>query len=407
MTKKDWTRRDFIKSAGAAGLGAALAPNLTASAEPQRGESAMVAASQKVPLRPFGRSGVEVSILSLGGMFDIPNNQLMLQQALRLGVTYWDTANSYGYGGSEEGIGKFFTKYPDARQSVFLVTKSGRKDPDDLSEHLNLSLKRLNTDTIDLFFMHALSSTRPLTDKVRRWAERAKADGKIQLFGFSTHRNMQRCLREAAKMEWIDGIMMTYNYRLMHEPEMQSAVAACHAAGIGLTAMKTQGGGQIESGSDQELALGGRFLERGFTSHQAKLKAVWENPVISSICSQMPNMTILMANTAAALGQTRLSAADQRLLIQYAEHTQAGYCAGCGDICESALAERPPVADVMRYLMYSRSYGDHRRARERFGRLPAEIRHCLANADYAQAEARCPRGLPIGRLMHEALTELA
>ena len=406
MTKRHWSRRNFIKTAGTACASSVLVPGLAMGAVPDHRDRAWAAAPGQVPKRPFGRSGIAVSMLSLGGMFDIPNNQLMLQQALRLGVTYWDTANSYGYGSSEEGIGQFFAKYPEARQSVFLVTKSGREDPDDLAEHLNLSLKRLKTDTVDLFFMHALSSTRPLTDDVRRWAERAKADGKIRLFGFSTHRNMQSCLQEAAKMEWIDAIMMTYNFRLMHDPEMQAAVAACQEAGIGLTAMKTQGGGQVETGSDEALALGGRFVERGFTPHQAKLKAVWDNPAIASICSQMPNMTILMANTAAALDRTHLTSGDHRQLAHFAELTRAGYCTGCGDVCESALAECPPVADVMRYLMYSRNYGDHRRARARFERLSVSNRRALAEADYAEAERRCPQGLPIGRLMREALAEL-
>jgi predicted aldo/keto reductase-like oxidoreductase len=406
MTKRRWSRRDFIKTTGTAGVGSVLVPGLAVGAVPDHGDLRWAAAPGQVPKRSFGRSGIEVSVLSLGGMFDIPNNQLMLQQALRLGVTYWDTANSYGYGSSEEGIGQFFAKYPEARQSVFLVTKSGREDPEALDEHLALSLKRLNTDTIDLFFMHALSSTRPLTDDVRRWAERAKADGKIRLFGFSTHRNMQSCLQEAAKMDWVDGIMMTYNFRLMHDPEMQAAVADCQEAGIGLTAMKTQGGGQVETGSDEALALGGRFVERGFTPHQAKLKAVWENPAIASICSQMPNMTILMANTAAALDRTHLTTGDHRQLAHLAELTRSGYCAGCGDICESTLGGCPPVADVMRYLMYSRSYGDHRRARECFQRLSDNTRRALAKADYAEAERRCPRRLPIGRLMHEALAEL-
>ena len=74
--------------------------------------AATAASTDRVATRPFGKTGAEVSILSLGGMFDIPNNQLLLKQAVRWGVTYWDTANSYMGGRSEEGIGDYFTSYP-------------------------------------------------------------------------------------------------------------------------------------------------------------------------------------------------------------------------------------------------------------------------------------------------------
>ena len=115
---------------------------------------------------------------------------------------------------------------------------------------------------------------------------------------------------------------------------------------------------------------------------------------------------MLMANPAAALDRPHLTRGDHRQRAHLAELTRAGYCTGCGDVCESALAECPPVADVMRYLMYSRNYGDHRRARARFERLSVSNRRALAEADYAEAERRCPQGLPIGRLMREALAEL-
>ncbi len=102
-------------------------------------------------------------------------------------------------------------------------------------------------------------------------------------------------------MGWIDGIMMSYNFRLMHSEKMRKAVDACTIAGIGLTAMKTQGGGSVRTSTETELELAGSFLQKGFTDAQAKLKAVWENQAIASICSEMPNTTILMANVASRL----------------------------------------------------------------------------------------------------------
>ena len=153
---------------------------------------------------------------------------------------------------------------------------------------------------------------------------------------------------------------------------MKRAVDACVKAGIGMTAMKTQGGGQVKTDTETELKLAGRFLQKGFTDAQAKLKAVWQNPNIASICSQMPNMTILMSNAAAAMDRTQLSANDRNLLQQYAQETHSDYCAGCTAICESAITGDVPVGKIMRYLMYSRSYGDHDHACERFRSYCAE-----------------------------------
>ncbi len=332
---------------------------------------------------------------------------LLLRQAFKWGVTYWDTANSYMGGKSEKGIGKYMEKYPENRKRIFLVTKSHAWTLKGLSRDLDLSLERMKTDYIDLFFVHSVRSASDLDDKTKVWAEKKKAQGKIRFFGFSTHRNMEACMLGASKLGWIDGIMMRYNYRKMHTDEMKRAVEACTKAGIGLTAMKTQGGGQVNTESDTELKLAGRFLQKGFTDAQAKLKAVWDNPDISSICSEMPNMTILMSNVAAAMDRTKLSIRDMGLLQQYAQETHSHYCAGCANICESCIQGNVPVSDVMRCLMYARSYGNLQRGKIRFHKIPVITRRQMKLADYSLAEQRCPQQMPIGKLMREAVKELS
>jgi predicted aldo/keto reductase-like oxidoreductase len=405
--KKKISRRDWLKAMGMAGLGtvalgttlgADTAMSVTGTEEMKQG---------KVPTRPFGKTGVEVSSLSLGGMFDIPNNQLLLKQAIEWGVTYWDTANSYGGGKSERGIGKFFSRRrPELRKKIFLVTKSGERDPGGITSLLDRSLERMKTDYIDLYFIHAIRHIDELDTNTRKWAEKAKADGKIRFFGFSTHRNMEDCMLAAAKLGWIDGIMMTYNYRIMHSEKMKAAVNACVNAGIGLTAMKTQGGGQVRTESETELKLAGRFMKRGFTDKQAKLKAVWENPKIASLCSQMPNLTILMSNVAAAMDKAQLTSGDKMLLEQYARETGSTYCAACGNLCESALDADIPVSDIMRYMMYHHHYSDQDDMRHTFTSLTKDMCKQLLAVDFSPAEKTCPRKMRIGRIMREAIEVL-
>ena len=398
-------RRTFLKKVAAIGLGTAVGG--TALKRPRQTSAQIALPKAPMPRRPFGRSGINVSTLSLGGMFDILNNRLMLAKALEWGVDYWDTAEGYGGGRSEEGIGRWFDRNPDTRKQVFLVTKLSLRRGTDFTPRLEACLKRLHTDYIDLLFVHGISGIDKMDPGLESWSQAMKKAGKLRLFGFSTHSNMEDCLEGAARLPWIDGIMFTYNYRLMYEPRMKAAVEACYQAGIGLTAMKTQGGGPVKSDSESEIEMAGRFMQKGFTDHQAKLMAVWEDKRIASICSQMPNLTIMATNAAAAVDQTRLSQSDRALLAQYAEETCGDYCAGCGRLCSEVLGKKVPINDVMRCLMYVHSYQDLMLARTTFESLPIQTRALLAQLDFSAAERSCPRNLPIGRMMREAANLLA
>jgi uncharacterized protein len=401
--EKGLTRRSFMKTVGLGGMAAtALTVPQAMAAQQQGGDKA-----PSVPRRKLGKTGVEVSILSLGGMFDTINNQLLLRQAHNWGVNYWDTAEVYGNGLSEDGFGRFFSRNPEARKDIFLVTKLRPAAPENLTEGLDKCLKRLNTDYADLFFIHGIAGLNEIGEPVKEWALQMKQAGKMKFFGFSTHNNMKDCLLAAAKTNWTDAIMFTYNFRLMHTQKMKDAVAACVNTGIGLVAMKTQGGGPVKTDSEAELQVAGKFLERGFTDKQAKLKAVWENPNIASICSQMPNLTILSANVAAARDLKSLARDDVELLERFAVETRAGYCAGCSRICQDGVNGAVPVSDVLRCLMYYRDYGDRALAREVYAGLPVGARAQLTEVDYAQAERACPQGLAIAELMREASRVLA
>ena len=259
------TRRDFIKTAGALGIGSILSP-IDSIAKAQVTSDPNESPLDVVPTRSFGKTRVNVSILSLGGAFHW-SNLLLMKQALNIGVTYWDTAPSYGGGQSEQGIGKYFEKFPEDREKVFLVTKSTTSDPPYMTKSLNKSLDRMNTSYTDLYFLHGISNPYEADKQIKAWADKAKSWGKIRFFGFSTHSNMEECLLGAAKLGWIDGIMFTYNFRVMHSERMKKAVDECYKAGIGLTAMKTQATGWGTQGgplNDKERSFLNRFKRRDY-----------------------------------------------------------------------------------------------------------------------------------------------
>jgi len=402
---------------GAAGLGSVLASSqLTAGPNepnaPKKGEKPDF---PQVPKRKLGKLTwpgkdgkelpVEVACLSLGTMFNVAEKQIVLRKTVQFGVTYWDTAHSYSGGNSELGVGKFLLKYPEIRKELFIATKASRtKTIADVERRLQTSFKRMNTNYIDLYYLHDIEGTERLTNELRDWAKSAKERKLIRFFGFTTHRNMAECLEFAAKLDWIDAIMTSYNFRLMQDKRLNAALDACHKAGKGLIAMKTQARGQKIKKSNKLIE---HFLKLGFTEGQAKLKVVLDDERFSSACVGRGNIPELYLNVAVTLDKTRLLEADKNLLSKYAQATCSGYCAGCANICGNAVPDMPYVSEVMRYLMYYNSYGEKQNARQLFAQLPGDIKSKLATADYSLAEARCPQRMPIGKLMAEAARKLA
>ncbi|MBN1795716.1 MAG: aldo/keto reductase [Sedimentisphaerales bacterium] len=409
MDNKHFDRRGFLKAAGAAGIGSVIAGQVSG-AEPNQPEvkKEEKAIEITIPKRKLGRAEQMVPVLSNGVMFNVAENKIILRANMKYNVTYWDTANSYAGGNSELGIGQFLKKDPEARKDIFLVTKaSGARNAEQLENKLQESLRRMNTDYIDMYYgVHACDNPGNLTDEMAKWAESAKKRKLIKYTGFSTHSNMAKCLMAASKLDWIDGIMTSYNISLMQQSDMQEAVQACHEAGIGLIAMKVLQGVQKQMSEAEEKLLN-YFTEKGYTPAQAKIKVVLEDERICSACVRMENLALLKENVAAVLDKTRLDADDIKALNNYAARTCSGYCAGCSQICAEAVPEMPYTAEVMRYLMYYNSYGDTAQARELFAELPAQARRQIANADYRLAEARCPQHMPIAQLMAEAAHKLA
>jgi len=412
-------RRNFLKTVTATSLGSVFA-SAHAKAEPN--EPNTTQKTQKpdlphMPKRKLGKTGIEVPCLALGGEFNFVDNQIMLRKSLEWGVSYWDTAHWYAGGNSEVGIGKFLSKNPDVRKNVFIATKaSGAKNVADVDRLLATSFKRMNTDYIDLYYgIHMLSDPAMLNDELKSWAQNAKRQKLIRYFGFSTHKNMAQCLAAAAKLDWIDAIMTSYNFRVMQDPNMPAAIEAAHKAGIALIAMKTQGRPvwEIKSEADKwqlteaEKKLTEQFLKRGFTEAQANIKIVLNDRRFASVCVGMTNVAHLVENVAASLDKTKMTKADFDAFAEYARATCTGYCAGCAHICDAALPETPYVSEIMRYLMYYNSYGDTDRAKKLFAQIPAGIKTRLLTADFTTAERQCPNHLPIAKLITLAVEKLA
>src|SRR5512144_695982 len=148
----DLSRRKFLEKVGlgaATGAGAWLLKDV-AQAEPP---------AAPLPTRTLGRTGAKVSILAFGCgsrflMYeDEEKAQAALNHAIDLGISYLDTAYAYGDGKSEMRVGKVMAS---RRKDVWLATKMPDRTRDEFMRRLEASLKRLQTDPVDLVHMHSL-----------------------------------------------------------------------------------------------------------------------------------------------------------------------------------------------------------------------------------------------------------
>ncbi|HLY18523.1 MAG TPA: aldo/keto reductase [Bryobacteraceae bacterium] len=127
--------------------------------------AAAKAAAGQMPTRILGRTGARVSILAMGGgsrflMYQDEDKALeALNRAFDLGISYMDTAYSYGDGRSEERVGKLMKT---RRKGIFLVTKIEARKGDEARRILEGSLKRLQTDHLDLIHVHSLTDEKDL-----------------------------------------------------------------------------------------------------------------------------------------------------------------------------------------------------------------------------------------------------
>jgi predicted aldo/keto reductase-like oxidoreductase len=283
------------------------------------------------------------------------------------------------------------------RKDIWITSKSDQHDPKGFEKTLNTSLERLETDWVDMYFLHAVEDGSVLNDDLKAVVERLKSEGKMRHFGFSCHDgNVAELLQQAAETPWVETVMFRYNFRQYGDEKLNRAMDACAEANVGLIAMKTQGSEASFQDAWKKFEATGKW-----NKHQSVLKAVWADDRIAAAVSHMDTFEKLKENIAAALDKTELGSAEWESLEKYAAATRSQACDGCDHLCGAAVAAPVKIGATMRCLMYHDVYGEKDKARELFAQLPADARN-LRGVDFRGANAACPHGLDVAAHMARA-----
>jgi len=175
-------------------------------------------ATSKIPVRVLGLTGKKVSILAFGAgsrflMYEEEDKALqVLTHAIDLGITYIDTAHSYGDGKSEERVGKVLL---NRRKEVLLATKIEARKADEAMRQIELSLKRLQTDHVDVLHIHSLLGADDLAaieapDGVLKAAHQARDQKMTRFLGITSHTD-PAVLKTALERHDFDCVQMALN----------------------------------------------------------------------------------------------------------------------------------------------------------------------------------------------------
>ena len=334
----------------------------------------------QVPRRRLGKTGETVPILLMGGGMKLdPRFDPKLAEAFRFGVNYIDAADCYSGGSCETAVGSFHTRAQN-RKELWITSKSDDHDPKGFEKTVHTSLEKMQTDWVDMMFLHALKDADHVNDDLKAVVDRLKKEGRIRHFGFSCHDgNVAELLQMAARTPWVESVMFRYNFRKYGDEKLNRAIDACVKANVGLIAMKTQGSEASFADAWKKFEQTGKW-----SKHQSVLKAVWADDRISAAVSHMDTFEKLKENVAAALDRTELGATEWESLEKYAAATRPHACDGCDHLCGAAVDAPVRIGATMRYLMYHDVYGDADEARRRFAQLPPEARK-LSGVDFARA----------------------
>lgn len=307
MPERSFPRRRFIAGAGLAGA-AALAEEIIAQTSSASGTG--------VPTRPLGKTGQRVSIVGLGGAHaggikDDSEAIRVMHAALDEGMTFFDNAWEYNGGRSEELMGKALAM-DGKRKQAFVMTKYCEPTYEGSMKNLEDSLRKLQTDHLDLWQIHEMNNDNDPEWVFEKGAVKAALDarkqGKVRYIGFTGHKDPRIHLDmltrnyEGKPVAW-DTAQMPINVMDAQFRSFQNnVVPVCVKRGIGVVGMKGLGGGR------------GNLLGKSGLTFEECVRWCLAVPIATQVIG-ITSMEQLKAAVAAARAFQPMSAAERKALL--------------------------------------------------------------------------------------------
>jgi len=240
-------RSDFFRATLAASLATTAAGAATG------GENmSQAAAPGPLPRRPLGRTGDNLSVIGFGGIVVMDETQEhaneLVREAWDAGVNYYDVAPTYG--DAELKLGPALEPY---RKQAFLACKTVERDAAGSFKELETSLKRLRTDWVDLYQLHAITDKEDI-EKIfgpggaMETFVKAREQGKVRFLGFSAH-SVEAALAAMDRFEF-DSVLFPLNFVTWFKGDFgPQVVEKAHSKGMGILALKAGARGKVAEGA--------------------------------------------------------------------------------------------------------------------------------------------------------------
>ena len=269
-----------------------------------------------LPQRTLGRTGEAVTMLGVGGWhlgrMSERDAQASIEMALEGGVRFFDTAEMYQSGGSESLMGKLLT--PKYRDDIYLMTKTTARTGEGARQSLEASLRRLNTERLDLWQVHAVDSASDvdgrISNSVFEVMAQAKASGKVRHLGFTGHTQPAAHLRVLEQSDIFDACQLPVN---VADPSYSSFINQVMPKlverNIGILAMKTLANGGFFGGSSHGQSGDNAKIVPDRVTIAEAINFAWSLPV-SVLITGFDNLEqiqekISLANSFVAMADTQ------------------------------------------------------------------------------------------------------
>jgi len=353
----------------------------------------------------LGKSGLKVSTLGFGCM-RIPNENNvvnrdlatpLLRKAVDLGVNFFDSAYGYMNGDSEEALGEAIE---DIREKVIISTKNPHHNAtkDEWRAALELQLKRLRTDYIDIYNHHFLSLAQydktidPEKDGLLTEMLKAKEEGLVRHIGFSSHDTPENIVK-LAQTGYFETLICQYN--LLDRCNEQT-MATVKELGLGVIVMGPVGGGRLGLPSEKisELTDG-----KVTSTPEAALRFVWGNPNVDVALSGMSTMEQLEDNIRIESQTKAFEKPQVENLISLVEDRKKKmgfYCTGCGYCLPCPKGVKIP--GNLDLLMWHDVFGIKEVAKDRYKPLEGKAADCV---NCGVCVEKCPQKIDIPKRMKQ------